>query len=566
MVSNEKDLKLKAGLTPEYARSSLVRDIDCKDSILDLIDNSIDSIRTSVLSDDGDVDDNGMVVDFSGYEINIGFDKKSFYIEDNGAGIDPIAMQERLLVIGEMSNKDYGIGRFGVGLKRALLKIGNKYRIETSWSGEIYLIEFTANELTDANKNIIAKYIKIDESPSYTQIRIFDMSEDAIREIFQTEEWRNYLSREIGIRYSIFIKKGLVIKYRNVPIEAYCPGLRQYKSITVQDATLEGVPHGIKVKICAGLHEKYIFEEEVSHNVANANKELTGEYGWYYVCNDRVIKIACIEEKYGWSKRWHPEYYGFVGWIYFSGNAKDLPWNTKKTDIDPSSEVFVSVKDDLKNYASTYRSQNRFIRKKSSAKITIEENNSDLNSNAKKGGFGDKNTTTIAESANEVTLNATTSNTEERWNPAVNSRPKTKTKIEPSVRITLMLEAINSEKLAQLYNSLCKISLIEHPVLVSVGSWAFFETLAKLSGAAENTSFESYFNSKISQWFNGGKKKAFRKIVRDISERGNLDKHERDYYTVDAKQLAVDFSVAEPLIIKILEEIAEKDNAQGATL
>ncbi|MFM9597788.1 hypothetical protein ACKI1O_51850, partial [Streptomyces scabiei] len=58
-------------------------------------------------------------------------------------------------------------------------------------------------------------------------------------------------------------------------------------------------------------------------------------FGWYVICNDRVIEMAVREgEDYGWSKAWHNEYNGFLGHIRFNSRSVDLlPWDSTKTKI-----------------------------------------------------------------------------------------------------------------------------------------------------------------------------------------------------------------------------------------
>lgn len=577
MSDKKKDLELKTGLNPQYAQKILVRDIDCKESLLDLIDNSIDSARSAILSGGGEVDARGMPVSYSGYEINVGIDKKkeAIYIEDTCSGIELSAMRDRFLVIGEESNAPFAIGHFGVGLKRALLKLGRTYRIETSYINETYLIECTAQDLTESSRKVFAKHIESKQPSSYTQIRILDVSDEAMREIFRSNIWEHNVSKEIGMRYSIFIKKGLVIKYKNVPIKAYCPGLREYKSIKLQEDDIGDVPHGIKVHIRAGLHENYKFKGEGEENTAKENEKITGEYGWYYVCNDRVIKIACKDSKFGWAGKWHPEYYGFVGWVYFTGNVKDLPWNTKKTDIDPDSDVFSAIKGYLQNYASKYRTHNRTLKKKLEVGLKIEDavnpkqldmlgpdiidQRLDVQIESSRTGSPALN---IREDKKAPSDQEKVESSNNLWIDGGNKyRPKTK--IIKSLAIVEKLEELGSQKLSQLYNSLYSVSLVEHPVLMSVGSWSFFETLSKLSGATTGTSFSSYFNGKINEWYTSDRerKNAFKRVLSDLSERGNLDKHESEYYTVDARQLVVDFNVTEPLILKILDEIIKEKKA-----
>jgi len=247
-----------------------------------------------------------------------------------------------------------------------------------------------------------------------------------------------------------------------------------------------------------------------------------------------------------------------------------LPWNTKKTDIDPSSDVFDAIKGHLKKYASKYRTQNRRLRKNKEGETKkeaspksdqIEMLDAGGRGKESKGAFGDGQVDDGVSNKldDKGSLGVGESKYSDKSTSGNGGKYKIRTKIEKSSAITKRLDELESPKISQLYSSLCVISLVEHPVMMSVGAWALFENLAKLLGANSDTSFNSYFSGKINEWYKDkNMKKAFKKIIRDVSERGNLDKHEGKYYTVDAKQLAVDFAVADPLILKILDEIIAK--------
>src|SRR3546814_19306137 len=70
------------------------------------------------------------------------------------------------------------------------------------------------------------------------------------------------------------------------------------------------------------------------------HRAIASEFGWYVVCNDRVIVLHDKTHKTGWTTNWHNEYGGFVGWVHFrSKDPSLLPWNTKKSDIVENGEV-----------------------------------------------------------------------------------------------------------------------------------------------------------------------------------------------------------------------------------
>ena len=579
MADEKKSIPLKTGLSWDYIQNVLVRDIDCKECLLDLIDNSIDAAREEILSIETDLDPYGVPKSYAGYEIEIGCDASSgeLSVHDTCSGIDQETIRDRLLLIGQQSNSKHAIGHFGVGLKRALLKLGQNYEIETSNGSEIFIIEFSASDLTQGSSSITAIGETGGEYHKGTKIWIRIATEEARREVYQNPEWETRIRREIGIRYSVFINKGLTIRYEGVVVDSLCPELKTFEDIEIQQGHISGLPHNIQVSIEAGLHSSYSLD---SNNQTKLNEPLSDEYGWYFVCNDRVIKIACRDSEYGWVTRWHNEYNGFVGWVYIVGDVAHLPWNTKKTDIDSSSEVFGEIKDHLNSYASNFRSQNRKVKKKEA----------DRKKNAEKGGSPHGSEKDSQEPGNQGGAEEPSNDPQSADNSGPDSASESKgegtntqeqpaggqhegdgadsaddanqqsgvgTKIPESLALAEELRKLKSKKLGSFYNSICKLSLIGHPLIAYVGVWSFLETLAKLSGANANTSFDAYFPTKIHAWYPSDKdyRKKLISIVKDIADKGNLVKHDGQYYLVDARQLIVDMQELEQFLLDLVKDL-----------
>lgn len=134
---------------------------------------------------------------------------------------------------------------------------------------------------------------------------------------------------------------------------------------------------------------------------------------------------------------------------------------------------------------------------------------------------------------------------------------KKQTRIEASNAIIERLNELGSLKFSQLYNSLCTISLEQHPALMYVGAWAFFESLAK--NLDSSTDFNAFFGSKMNHWgYNREQKKSIGRCLSDISDEGNCVKHDGAYVSVDAKKLAHHFKITEPLILKALDDAIQK--------
>ncbi len=121
------------------------------------------------------------------------------------------------------------------------------------------------------------------------------------------------------------------------------------------------------------------------------------------------------------------------------------------------------------------------------------------------------------------------------------------------------LEAARSSKLENLYYSITSVH-IQHAPLLTVGVWAFVESLCAFCGKNENADFLAYYsNQKFSDL---GFKDRDRATVRDaltrIQRNGNSTKHHEIAATFDGAQLANDLETITLLLIKTLEERAAK--------
>ena len=102
---------------------NLTKDIELIRAILDLVDNSVDGARR--LRPDGD---------FNGLLISITVDANHFEIADNCGGMPADMARTYAFHFGRpqgMPTTAHSVGQFGVGMKRALFKLGNDFRIES---------------------------------------------------------------------------------------------------------------------------------------------------------------------------------------------------------------------------------------------------------------------------------------------------------------------------------------------------------------------------------------------------------------------------------------------------
>lgn len=97
---------------------TLVRDIQLIDAVLDLVDNSIDSYIKKNFHEKK--------------SIKINFNRDRFVIEDDCGGIQKDQVYEHVFKFGEPTREHAKtIGVYGIGLKRAIFKMGQNILIES---------------------------------------------------------------------------------------------------------------------------------------------------------------------------------------------------------------------------------------------------------------------------------------------------------------------------------------------------------------------------------------------------------------------------------------------------
>lgn len=123
------------------------------------------------------------------------------------------------------------------------------------------------------------------------------------------------------------------------------------------------------------------------------------------------------------------------------------------------------------------------------------------------------------------------------------------------------LKGLKSHKLTNLYDSICSVPLNPHAPLISVGMWAFFESLSAKAGRNAETDFPSFFSKSRLQNYGlstGKGDKAISDALRRVSTSGDVTKHDGTAAMFNGDQLANDMETLKNLTIKCIEEAASK--------
>lgn len=328
----------KADPTKDFFIDMITRDIGLDECIFDLLDNSIDGASRHAQQHNRD--------NLAGYFVDILLSESTFEIKDNCGGMSLADAREYAFHFGRKADApkdaENSIGLYGIGMKRAIFKIGKQIKIKSATAD-------APHEAFEVNIDVAAWAAKSEWEFQLDQIdpQGFVGTEIFVTELrkatssdFSDQIFVNRLRKDIGKYYSFFLQYGFEIKVNGVPVKQHVYGVRDGDEISPYVHEYVDAEAGVKVRIVSGVAGT---PPEDSGDPTTLSKD-TESWGWYVICNDRVVLAGDKTEKTIWGDdfpAWHPQYNGFVGLVFFSSDKPgELPWTTTKRQIDETLPVF----------------------------------------------------------------------------------------------------------------------------------------------------------------------------------------------------------------------------------
>ena len=347
----------KAGPQKAFFVRMITRDITLEDSILDLIDNSVDGAWKREGSQPTGLAES---VDLSKYKISIVLNETEFAISDNCGGMSLDDAAEYAFSFGRRDDEpasNYSIGVYGIGMKRAVFKLGTQISIESTPLGETgfrvpidvnaWLTKSTGSWDFDLEEPV--KDFKNGVFISVSQLT------PETKEAFASQNFLPRLRQIIARDYALHLKQGLSIEINGEKIEGWNIAFKSSRNFGPArfNYVYENNGNPVAVEIIGGMADIPLDDLEPS-----GRKKGPTPYGWYVICNGRVVLAADKTEISGWGEgipKWHQQYAGFIGVVVFSAeNASDLPLTTTKRSVDWASGVFQQAKPKIKKISQTW--------------------------------------------------------------------------------------------------------------------------------------------------------------------------------------------------------------------
>jgi hypothetical protein len=329
---NPNELQIETLPTKSFFIFMLTVDIGLGPAIIDLADNCVDGAKRTK----GDQS-------FKGLWIRLNLSPSEFRISDNCGGIDVDTARHYAFRFGRAPGAPavkHSVGQFGIGMKRALFKLGDRFVVESATAASRFSVDVDVSAWAKVPDwpfafSELHEDISVPKEERGTTITVSDLHDD-VRESFRSERFRSELKEALKAKLSDPISRGLSISLNGVPVSSdpllllNDPQLRPVFKELVFD---QKDPPPVHVKIYCGL----------------GSSEDPSEAGWHVFCNGRLILLGDQSERTGWGyaakgikiPNFHGQYNHLRGFIYFDcDDSGKLPWSTTKTDINVEAPVY----------------------------------------------------------------------------------------------------------------------------------------------------------------------------------------------------------------------------------
>lgn len=321
--------------------SLITRDISLADAVLDLLDNAINSaiilqkLSLDEASDFIELLDKEKTEDTP--KVAITFSDNSFEMHDTSGGISLSDAENKVFRFGRPphqedeadSHDDDTLSVYGIGMKRAIFKIGDHVRINSRHRDSGFTMDLRVRAWEKLPQEIWT--IPIEALPweeglqSGTSISISELFPDIARRI-SDGSFEGELIRKIARTYSYFLERIVSVEVNGKLVE---PAHLSFGENLASDQFQIG---SVSCSVLAGI------------SVPEGKFFQADKAGWYVFCNGRAVAFADKTSLTGWGTFlpvFQPKHRPFLGLVFFtSSDPEDLPWTTTKAGLNQESAVW----------------------------------------------------------------------------------------------------------------------------------------------------------------------------------------------------------------------------------
>jgi len=323
----------------------LTRDISLADAFLDLIDNSINSAIVTRNIKLDTPQDYVELLQLTRHRklphIKISLSPDLIEVRDDAGGISFDNALRDVFRFGRGEEEEFAptldrLSVYGIGLKRATFKMGNRIDITSNHPDTGFVTHLNVSKWqkdTAAKWSIPISRHKVANDAFGTTVKISELRAD-VRQRIEDPAFSGELIERIQKTYIYFLNTIVTI------------------SVTEESASrdIESVDLGVGENFSNDSFEEYGVACRITAGIARTSGHFAGATaGWYVFCNGRAVTYADKTELTGWDgvllPLFQPKHRPFLGLVFFvSRNPELLPWTTTKTHINQESLIWQSAK------------------------------------------------------------------------------------------------------------------------------------------------------------------------------------------------------------------------------
>ncbi len=335
--------KIEADARPQKRLfvSLITRDISLADALLDLIDNSINAALEPIADNLKTADDYQRLLANSRLkakvDVSLTISSTRIYVEDTAHGISLRTARDQVFRFGRDAEPTHSTDRlsvYGIGLKRALFKCGNRVEITSDHRDGGFELKEDIRRWCEAEQ----EHWHFEITPRAatknnlgTRITIGDLHDDVKRRLGDgifISQLRDRISRT----YSFFI--GRIV------------------NITVNGEKVEGDSFEIGQNFASEKFQTGTVSCNITAGIPSTKREIYPDKnaGWFVFCNGRTVLYADKSQLTGWGSAgglpiFQPKHRPFLGIVFFvSPDPEALPWTTTKGSVNEESGVWQIAK------------------------------------------------------------------------------------------------------------------------------------------------------------------------------------------------------------------------------
>lgn len=349
-----KYVPVNASPVKSFFVSMLTRDIQLEEAILDLLDNCVDGILRTKGTEGPKP--------YQGFKAEIEFGADSFSIHDNCGGI-PWELHDYAFRMGpdpERPRQESGtVGVYGIGMKRAIFKMGKRCLISTRNGRDQYEVDITPKWIKDEDEwRIPVREAEIPTGYDGTTVLVGELYPGIAKTFGEgANSFKSNLKRMIATHYAFIIDKGFSVTVNRDLVEPLTTRIVLdegdiKRADAIRPFVFKSSVHDVSVYLAVGFTRPIPSESELMDE-QEATRYSSIDAGWTIICNDRAVLYCDRSELTGWGEasvpRYHTQFIAISGIVEFrSDDPSKLPTTTTKRGIDASSPLYLQIKNKMR--------------------------------------------------------------------------------------------------------------------------------------------------------------------------------------------------------------------------